>query len=137
MFSASAGAESSSSGSRTKKAAAPGARSARWEMRTQAPPAWARRTDQRLTFVPSTASAAGIARTATATAASAATMTPIPEETSSDPGATSMPHAIPRISAAPARTTVRPARTAASSAAWATLRPSASSSRKRETTSSA
>ena len=92
---------------------------------------------QRLTFVAEHGEAGGYReQRRPATASTHATITPIVADTSSAPGAISSAPSIPTASAVPANTTVRPARTTASSTASATLRPAASSSRKRETISS-
>ena len=109
-----AGAASSSSGSSTKKAAAPGRRSARSAIATHGLAVRAPPNCQRLTFVPSTASSAGIASSATSTATIVATNKPSAEETSSAPGASSSAVSIPIASAVPANSTVRPARAAVS-----------------------
>ena len=130
-----AGAASSSSGSATKKAAAPGLLSARSAIATHGLAPRAPPNCQRLTFVPSTISSDGIIVSATTTATIVATSSPSEEDTSSAPGASASAVSIPIASAEPANSTVRPARAVTSSTASGTLRPFASSSRNRDTTS--
>ena len=136
VFIPSTGTASSSSGSSTKKAAAPGRLSARSAIATHGLAPRAPPNCQRLTFVPSTISSAGIISSATETATIVAMSRPSEDETSSEPGASANAVSIPIASAEPANSTVRPARAVTSSTASGTLRPFASSSRKRETTSS-
>ena len=136
MSSASAGVERRSSGKTASAAAAPGLLESRSESLTHG---FSRRADQscqRSTFVPSTTSPAGIAKSATVTASTQATITPNVADSSRAPGAIASAPSIPTASAVPANTTVRPARATAWTTASSTLAPSPSSSRNRETISS-
>jgi hypothetical protein len=136
VSSATAGAARRINGNSVKNAATPGLRSARSAIRIHGLVSAAGPNCQRSMLVPSTASPAGIASSATSTAITVATIRPIVEETSSAPGAIASAHSIPSDSAVPANRTVRPARATTSSIASGTLSPFASSSRKRETISS-
>ena len=137
VSSASAGADSTSSGSSTKKAATPGLRSARSDSRTHGLLAAA---EPELPAVDVRARA-GRDPPASRTArpgrpARVATTTPIVADTSSAPGAISSAPSMPTASAVPANRTVRPARAIDSSTAVGDVLPAASSSRKRDTISS-
>ena len=134
-FSASAGVESNSSGKIASAAATPGLVDSRSESRTHgfSPPA--RQSCQRSTFVPSSASPAGIANRPTPTASTQATITPKVADSSSAPGAIISAPSMPTASAVPAKITVRPARATASLIASSTLAPPRSSSRNRDTIS--
>ena len=92
---------------------------------------------QRSTFGPSSVSTAGPATVATSTLSATTSTSVAASEPSSEPGTMKKATSIESISVLPAKTVVRPALRRVAAAASTGVAPAASSSRKRETISSA